>query len=303
MLKRNAWLMALMALVSVLPLTWTRAQTAEADDARAVVLDAMHRLLTDSYHYASETQMTTTYTGSDGEAQTVVSVTTAEGDVAPKGDNHMTITSAGGETLDEAQSVSPAEFERIAIAGVIYLNVTGDLKGQLPPLDVEPGWYRFDDLLTRFDDQLIRVTLESLATTAMPAKLPVDDKFILDVTEDAPESVDGVDARVFDVRLDGAGLAIAQTPGSAIEKLEEMVRNRALYAASTFDHSVRVWIDRESGNVLKLHVDTHTSLPYLSTQSETQMGYDIDFVVSSDVMLTRYGEPVEIEAPVTVQVR
>ncbi len=303
-------MLAALLLAALFAASVTQAQTAEpsataeADDARTVVLNAMHDLLTDSYHYASESQIVTRYTGADKQTQTVVTLTKSDGDVAPKGDNDMTLTSAGGATVEAAQSGPHAEFERIVADGMTYVNVSDALKTVVPQIEVATGWYKLDDLLAKLGTTPIQMGVKNLAEVALPSKLVVADNLVLDVTEAASATVDGVEARVFDVKLDAAALSLAQTPGSALDRLKALFQNRRLYAASTFDYVAHVWVDASSGKVMQMHVDGHTFLPYLTVSTQAGLGnlpsYDVDMTISSDVTLTKYGEPVEIKAPTVV---
>lgn len=307
-IKRVATLALMVA--ALISATTTFAQTAEPnataemDDARSVVLDAMHSLLTDSYHYASTSQIISSYTGSDNQTQTVVNVTSADGDVGPKGDNDIMLTSAAGVTVEAARSGPQAEFERIVTDGVTYINVSDALKQAVPQIEVDSGWYQLDDLLANIDSGPIQAGIQNLADVALPSKLVVADKLVLDVTEAPSETVDDVEARVFDVKFDAAALSMSQMPGSMLDRLKELYQNRRLYAASIFEYTAHVWIDADNGKLIKLHVDGHTYLPYLTASSEAGLsgtpGYDIDLKISSDVTLTKYGEPVEIKAPTLV---
>ena len=126
MRERRFLALLLVLLAALLPLSATFAQTAEpsatadANDARTVVLEAVHALLTDSYHYASASQIVTTYSDGAGKSEAIATVTAADGVVAPKGDNEITLTSANGATVEAAQSGPHGEMERIVLDDVKY---------------------------------------------------------------------------------------------------------------------------------------------------------------------------------------
>jgi hypothetical protein len=275
--------------------------TAEAGDAKLLVLDAFHALLTDSYHYESKSQVVITYSDGAGKSESIATVTAADGVVAPKGDNDITLASANGATVEAAQSGPHAQMERIVLDGVTYVSVSDNLKKQVPQITADAGWYRLDDLLAKLDAPALKQGVQSLAEIALPSKLAVPDSVITDVAEDGGETVDGVETRVFDVQIDSLALMMQQATASPLERLETLYKNRRLYSAGTFVYTARVWIDMATGRALKLHVESRVALPYVSVARQFGLSglpaYDVDMTLVSDVTLSQWGEPVEIKAP------
>src|SRR5690606_27850688 len=146
-----------------------------------------------------------------------------------------------------------------------YINLLIEDTPYAEELEIEGGWWRYDDLLAQFDG-IMRAAIESQLSYRLPLTLFLDPQIITDVTELPSEVVDGVEMRVFQLELDALTVLLRQSPGNV--ELEDVLDQLNLMAASDVSLNYRLWIGAEDGLIYKGDSEGRTYIPYLSEEIE-----------------------------------
>ncbi len=275
----------------------TPESTAESSDARAFVLQAIANLnALSGYHFAYTTQTETSLSNaSEADTITTVTLTAAEGDALANGDNFTTIAIASAESLELAEATPRLHVERTVFNGKSALNFDLEDSVYESVFPFTDGWQSYEDLSASVEGITTQVLLDNLNNTPIAADFLTFASLIETVTEAAPETVDGVSMRVFDLELNALGLIMQNTPAEQRAGLDDLLKNLDLLALSEQSASARLWIGSEDGQIYRGTIHSTNNVPYFSSGNEDQLPYDFASTYTSDFTISRHGEPIDIE--------
>ena len=288
----------------ILSLLYIPATLGQDDDPRDVVLQAMAKLA-DGYHYTLDWSLEQQFIGEDEDDSFAIYTTQLfEGDVAASGDYHVTLTVRAGETPETFGDSPTVEVEHLQIGDQLYLNLVDvdEIFGNMIE-DIEPGWYRVDDLLAQFEELTPeRIILQNLANIVLPAELPLTDDLIVVVREEEPTTVDGTEMRVFTVEVDALQILVNQMPANGVDSPLEIMKSIRFLQQSELSLVYTVWIGADDGLLYQGESVWRNFLPYL-TEDEPGPPYDMEMVGMSTFAISQHGAIDAIELPEGVQLR
>jgi hypothetical protein len=269
--------------------------TAETTDARAFVEQALASFAElPSYHFAYGVRMEATFS-MDEPLATTATISSVEGDALANGDNFVSILFATAETLELAEATPPLIAERTVFNGKSALNFELEdtiYEGMFP---FEDGWQSYDDMIAASNGDLsTQAGIDTVNNAALPGTLFADSAFIQSVTERDPETIDGVELRVFAVEYDAVGLMLTNTPAEQRPGLQELLQSLDLIATSDLTATTRLWIGADDTQIYRAQFSYTSNIPYYSSGHTDMAPYDISTVSNAELSISRHGEPVEI---------
>jgi hypothetical protein len=292
---RVVWL-ALMFIVMIAP----GLVSAQADEALEFVTQALDKLAAlESYHFTAETILSSELSDEDGTVSANTNVYTSEGDALQNGDNATTFsvsTAIGDGALNP-----PVEVERIVANGTAYMNFHLEDSPYEEDLgEIEPGWWRYDDLRARFEGEALAYALDNFVSLPLPMQMPtLSADFIAEVREVEPETVDGQAMRVFEIELDALQLLLDQSSftSSGVDLLAEIVETTNMLETGELEASLRLWVGADDAQIYRAEGESKTYIPYLTSGNEGIFPYNMRTFLSFSFTLSEHGQPVEISAP------
>lgn len=270
---------------------------AQEDDAEArdFVLQAIANLTAlPGYHFAYELRTETTFAGEDDKT-TTATITSVEGDALANGDNFVTISTATGESFNAAEATPPLHVERTVFNGNSALNFQIEDSVYADQLPFEDGWQSYEDLSASLEGITEQITLDNINNAGLPTAFFVGDHLIESVTEAAPEEIDGIPMRVFDVELNALGLALERTLAENRPDLQSLFEELNVLAAGDLTATYRLWIGTEDGQIYQAIIHDESNFPYLSSGQEDTAPFDITATTSIELIISQHGDVVEIE--------
>lgn len=289
----------LILLFVALPAAAQNAPT-ESSDAEAFVLQAIANLnALPGYHFAYESQNSSVFTEGEEVVISTFTITSVEGDALANGDNFVTISLASNDSMDSAKATPPLHVERTVFNGNSALNfqVEDTVYEQLLPF--EDGWKSYESLAEAADAITTQFVLDNVNNTFLPTAFFTDESLIDSVTEIAPEVIDGVNLRVFEVELNSLGLIIERTPQAQelglSYRLEGILESVDLLAASDLSASYRLWIGQDDQLIYQGMLQEAFYIPYLSSGYEDEVPYDMTTTTTIELTISQHGTAAEIE--------
>ncbi|MBL8133920.1 MAG: hypothetical protein JNL42_18810 [Anaerolineae bacterium] len=275
---------------------------AQDDDAKADVIAAFDRL-SEGYRFTYSADTVMTVTDSDGVETINTLHYESAGAVDAAGSYHIEAEHTGSSSAETDVSVA-FSFQRASADGVdyVYLSTsTLDLWQRFLFEGASEGWHRADDLLTAGSDGLsTRVLLDSILPAVLPGKFAPDEAWILDISEGAPEAINGAALRVFAMTLDGRQMAVANLAQSGELTFDSSLIDQArVLAAGTFEGRMRAWVGAADGRFYRLEIESLTILPYHSSAEDGAETLPFDYKTSSVAVfeLSAHGQVEAVEAP------
>lgn len=269
--------------------------TAESSDARAFVEQALANFAElPSYHFAYGVRMEATFSMDDPLA-TTATISSVEGDVLANGDSYVSIYMQSGTSLELAEATPPLIVERTVFNGRSALNFELENTIYEDMFPFEDGWQSYDDMIAASNGDLsTQAGIDTVNNAALAGTLFADSAFIQSVTERDPETIDGVELRVFAVEYDAVGLMLTNTPADERPGLQELLQSLDLIATSDLTATTRFWIGAEDAQIYRAQFSYTSNIPYFSSGHTDMAPYDISTVSNAELSISAHGEPVEI---------
>jgi hypothetical protein len=246
-----------------------------------------------NYTFERTEYMTQTYTNSEGvdiEYRVIEGLATGEMLSEDTFTQHResTVTS-GSQTATytvEVRQIDEALFVQIDLGGAYAAPV---------PLE---GWWRAEDLINASPDGTWQVLAQSLIDFTSPLAFVDDPRLILSITEEAPETLNGLDLQVFTIEIDQLTAMFLESVNSLEEALAMMEQDKEFTAAITMTLSYTVWVNPEDGRIYRLDSTFSQFLPYTLSQPSH---FDITVSGEGQTVFTYPEEALVIEAPLVTE--
>lgn len=246
-----------------------------------------------NYTFERTEYMTQTYTNSEGidiAYQVIEGLATGEMLSEDTFTQHResTVTS-GSQTATytvEVRQIDEALFVQIDLGGAYAAPV---------PLE---GWWRAEDLINASPDGTWQVLAQSLIDFTSPLAFVDDPRLILSITEEAPETLNGLDLQVFTIEIDQLTAMFLESVNSLEEALAMMEQDKEFTAAITMTLSYTVWVNPEDGRIYRLDSTFSQFLPYTLSQPSH---FDITVSGEGQTVFTYPEEALVIEAPLVTE--
>lgn len=272
--------------------------SAQADDARQVVLDAVQATnALDSYHLKLKYDYQSTITQTDGFVTTTYTIQIVEADIGQDGDRHFTGQLQSADTFENAVKAEPLIIEQIISDGTTYVNLQTESEALNSMLNIQPGWWEYDKLLESSDSAVVSTLIKQYSLSETPLDTLFRDEILLNVEELESQTQDGVNLRVFDVELDAVKLAMEQNAIAAEDQEQELADKKDLFDASEISVTYRLWIGTDDGLVYRGRGDQRIFIPFSTAGGENDPNFDIDGSGTTEFSITQHGEAVEITPP------
>jgi hypothetical protein len=268
------------------------------DAARDVVLNAVQDTIAlDGYHLMLRSTYLNNITPRDGTVTRTYTLQTLEGDVASNGDRQFIREIYTGYTLARAAQSDAFVVEQVVSDGVTYVNfvVAGTIHEGM--LDIQPGWWEYNQLIESVDSTITSDALQPYGQTDTPLDVVFRPETVLSAEELEPQVVDGMGLRVFEVELDAVQLLLEQAPGAEAEKQDFLTPSEDLLAASEITASYRLWIGADDGLVYRGLGEQISNIPYAAAGSNSDPDFDVAGGGNVEFTISQHGEAVDITPP------
>ncbi len=267
----------------------------DTDDsaARAIVQQAIDRL-EDGYRFTW--QQTTDQRALQNEAITneAYSSYRVEGQIAANRDYDVQIAVTSGTTAESIQDTPPLVSELLSYSGVEYLTMqTAGTRYETTFPDVAPGWHNRADLLSALSDPTQKAAVEYATTFRRFKDIPYTD-MISSVVEQAPETLEGVDMRVFEVQMDALAMLKLQYTSKEGQQFFEEQADALEQGESSLGYTF--WIGAEDGFLYQTVLDGHYRWPYQGDGVPAGL-YEIEILMKGEQRIWDHGTVAEIDLP------
>ena len=257
------------------------AQATEEANPRADLTQAFAAFVkAGNYHFTSDSSSLYHNTDINKQVTTLYYGYSIEGDVLSNSEYRDTITLESGTDKQAADAKGALRYERIVTGGKLYLRPLAT--GQW--LEVPPS------ALAQHPD------LNTLMRLTIPSQAIINDSLVESVTDGGVESINGVDAQRYDLKVNGLGLLLASA-GSGVDQLRLAFRSLRLMAASTFDVSEQVWVGVQDKKVYRSTGQSHTIIPYVTYGIQDAPPYDLDSSAQYGFTISYPTQPIVIKPP------
>lgn len=266
----------------------------ETDDLEDSVLDAF-TALEQGYSYTGETSFLQAFITEDETFNSSLTET-LNAQVDADGNFYITRLVDASGTTDAPEDLEPLLLEELQWGDDLYLKVTTEnvLTEEALPMLTE-DWQRLADLLEGFDEFSVeRISLENFSRIQLPSEAMFRASLIDNVEELPSETVNDIEMRVFSVEMDALTIFISQSPGTPLERAQALLEGSDLLENSELSLHHTFWIGAEDGNIYQWEIESYTSLPYMSTESEN-LPYDIEQEFTASYVFVDHGDVTAIE--------
>lgn len=246
-----------------------------------------------NYTFERSEYTTQTYTNSEGvDIAYLVTESLVAGEMLSEDTftqhRESTVTSGGerGTYTVEMRQIDEALFVQIDL-GEAYAT----------PVLLE-GWWRAEDLINASPDGTWQVLAQSLIDFTSPLAFVDDPRLILSITEEAPETLNGLDLQVFTIEIDQMTATFLESANSLEEIIAMMQQDKEFMAAVTMTLSYTVWVNPEDGRIYRLDSTFYQLLPYTIIQ---RSNFDITLTGEYQTVFTYPDEAIIIEAPLVAE--
>ncbi|HEX2620554.1 MAG TPA: hypothetical protein VHL11_10410 [Phototrophicaceae bacterium] len=278
----------------------------------ATILHAIELMQEQSYRFTGETLSRSQLTIADNTPNNSVSIYTVAGIVKPGGDRQLNIKMFFGNDALLALLKQPLIVDLIRLDGEQYINIISSIDYME---FVEPGWERYDDIISQYENPGSKVLLDYGVNYPVPFERKTLNELDKTVTELAPETIGGVSMRVFDVKinmtLDTLKIMMAQAQVDGTEAQRQAYiqdyfsKNGDLIDLTRFSSEYRLWISADDGLPRRGVATTHAFYPNMTSTDGADdphpLTYDIEQESTGSFKIIRYGVDQAITAPEVVK--
>lgn len=197
----------------------------------------------------------------------------------------------------DAEGTYRAELRRVA--GELFMQL--DLSDIYPTDSPVEGWWREADLLAVSTAPSWQMMVTSMANVEMPFNFVDDPRLILSVTEEEPETIDGVNLQVFTIEIDHRTQSLLDSITSIEDAIELLQNDRGLVSASVLELSYTVWLNPEDLRIYQLEKTFSQEFPFLDFPEGDTMPYNLAAGGEGRAIFTYPTEPLTVVAPTVAE--